>query len=66
MRFKQKDIAEKVGISKSYISQLLSGDRRPAWKMAKRLANCTCTSIELWMEGSPEQIKSAISEASHD
>jgi transcriptional regulator with XRE-family HTH domain len=56
----QKQIAEMVGVSSSFVSQILSGIRRPSWPMAKALANATDTKPELWLDGEPAQIKEAI------
>jgi transcriptional regulator with XRE-family HTH domain len=56
----QKDIAQKAGISKSYICQIFNGDRRPSWKTAKLLASATGTPPILWLEGTPSEIRTAI------
>jgi transcriptional regulator with XRE-family HTH domain len=56
----QKQIAEMVGISGSFVSQILSGKRRPSWPMAKAIANATNTTPELWLDGEPGSIREAI------
>jgi len=53
----QTEIAEKVGISDAFMSQLLNGQRRPSWAMAKKLAHTTNTKPELWLDGEPAKIK---------
>ena len=53
----QNEIAKKVGITSSMLSQILSGKKRPKWKTAKCLAEVTGTKPELWLEGKPEEIK---------
>ena len=60
MKLKQNQIAEKSGLHVSTISNILNGWRRPSWKNAKRLADATCTSPYLWLEGTPEDIRQAL------
>lgn len=38
-----KDVAEKALITGAYFSQIVNGDRRPGWDVAKRLAALTST-----------------------
>ncbi|HBA84901.1 MAG TPA: hypothetical protein DCZ95_12475 [Verrucomicrobia bacterium] len=59
-RFSQIELAKQVGVSSSFISQLVKGSKRPSWKRAKQLASVTCTSADLWLDGTPEQIKAAL------
>lgn len=54
----QEEIGKLAGCSQGYISQLLKGERRPSWDVAKILAEITKTDITLWMEG-PENVKRA-------
>lgn len=42
------------------MSQLLNGQRRPSWAMAKKLAHTTNTKPELWLDGEPERIKQTL------
>jgi len=56
----QKQIAEKAGITPAFLNAIIKQGARPAWKTAKRLADATGTDPILWMEGSPQQIISAI------
>ena len=60
-KFKQKEFAEKTGLSRSYICEVLNKKRRPSWDVAKCLANETGTSPMLWMEGTVDDIKNALS-----
>jgi len=60
MKMKQKDIAKKVGISQSYVCEIINRNRRPAWPVAKRLAEATGTSPVLWLEGTTEQIRQVL------
>jgi transcriptional regulator with XRE-family HTH domain len=57
---KQKDIAAMVGVSPSFISQLLRAKKRPSWQTAKKLAGVTGTLPALWMDGTPRQMRRAI------
>ena len=60
MKKKITQIAAESGISQGFLSNILAGRRRPHYKTAKVIANVTRTSVALWMEGSPEQMLSAI------
>jgi len=62
---KQTNIAKKANLADATVSLILSGKRRPSWSTAKRLAEVTGTSPVLWMEGSPDQIRQAISANCH-
>lgn len=60
---KQMDLADKAGISDGYLSLIISGLRRPSWHNAKALAKATGTTPELWLEGSPDEIRAAVEAA---
>ena len=60
----QKQIAEAAELSATMISLILSGNKRPSWSTAKRLAAATNTAPVLWLEGSPNEIKKALSQES--
>lgn len=55
-----KSLVKETGISQPAISNILAGRRRPSWKYAKKLAEVTSTDPALWLDGSPEEIKSAL------
>lgn len=57
----QIELAAKVKVSQSMISFILAGKRRPSWKKAKKIAEATGTNPVLWLEGSPEEMKAALS-----
>lgn len=59
----QQEISKAIGCSQGYISQLLKGQRRPSWDVAKDLAAITDTNIDLWMEGQEQDKRSAIKAA---
>ena len=56
----QKRISELTGLSESYVSRLINGKQRPSWPVAKNLAKITKTTPELWLEGTPEDISTAL------
>jgi transcriptional regulator with XRE-family HTH domain len=56
-KIKQKDIAKKAGVSAAMINMIMSGKRRPSWKLAGVLADIFGTSQSFWMEASPHEIK---------
>lgn len=54
-------LAELVGISRPYMSQILSGRRaNPSKKILKRLAALTRTDVALWVSGTPVAMKAAV------
>lgn len=62
----QKTIAKASGLSESYTSELINRKKRPSWQTAKRLIQAVPgTTIEIWMEGTPEEIREAIKNAQH-
>ena len=61
---KQTEIAKAAKTTQPAISNILSGRRRPSWKLAKRLAKATCTKPVIWLEGSPDEIRKAMEKAS--
>ena len=60
---RQKELSEATGIHQTTISNILNGRRRPSWRLAKKLATATDTDVAVWMEGSPEEIRSAVFKA---
>lgn len=54
-------LARKVGISGAFVGQIIKGKNRPHYKTAKKLAEVTNTDPILWLEGTPEEIKHALS-----
>lgn len=55
----QAAVAREAGISEGFLSQILSGVRRPRWEKAKKLAKATETTPDLWLEGAPAEIREA-------
>lgn len=53
-------IAKEIGVSQGFLSNILAGRRRPRYSKAKVIASLTGTTVDLWMEGSPDQIRQAI------
>jgi len=63
---KKNQIARSANIASSTLYNIEAGRRRPSWKVAKQLAQATCTNPELWLEGSPSEIKAALEAAKTD
>lgn len=57
------EIARRVGKSDSMVSHILSGRRRPSWKMAKALAKLTNSEPKTWMEDDIEAKFKALKDA---
>jgi transcriptional regulator with XRE-family HTH domain len=62
-KFSQTETAQKIGVNPSFISLCMNGHRRPSWRVAKQLAEATNTTPEIWLEGTPDQIRNAITGA---
>ena len=61
-KFTQTFIAQQIGVSSVYVNYLVNCKKRPNWQTAKKLAEVTKTNPILWLEGTPTQIKQAISQ----
>lgn len=61
MSGKQKDISVKSGVSQPMISQIFNGRRRAGWRTARKLAAAIGIPENVFLEGSLEEIKNAIS-----
>jgi len=62
-RGKQTRFADKIKISDAFLSQILSGKRRPGWATAKKLAAATRTKPNLWLDASPERLRDILEAA---
>ena len=61
MKNLQKDLAKKAGISPSYFSELVSGEKRLThWPTIKRIAENLKTTTDLWTDGTPKEIREAL------
>ena len=60
---KQNELALATKLSEATISKILSGKRRPSWRVAKDLARQTGTDPKIWMEDDVEAKKKAIEAA---
>ncbi len=59
----QTKLKKATGYSAAYISDILTGKvRLTSWPTAKKFAAATNTTPYLWLEGTPEQIQTAISD----
>jgi DNA-binding transcriptional regulator YdaS (Cro superfamily) len=56
---KKRDFAEAIGTSPSYLSQLLSGHRRPSFDMMLRIERVTDGAVDVhaWRSCEPEGVK---------
>ena len=59
----QTQIAKDSGVSPGFISLCMSGNKRPSWGTAKKIAAATGTDPIVWLEGTPEEIRTAIKKA---
>lgn len=57
----QTKIAKKAGITSAYLSEIIHNKKRPSWPTSKRLAEVTCTDPVLWLEGTTDEIRAALS-----
>lgn len=62
----QRKLSQLTGLSTGYVSEILSGKKRPTWNTAKIIAATTGTDPVLWMDGTPEQIRDALQENRDD
>ena len=53
-------IAKAADVSVTYIHYLVKAEKRPNWKRAKQLARITGTNPVLWLEGTEQEIKTAL------
>jgi len=60
-KIRQYQIAQMAGISAPMLCEILNSKARPSWNTAKRLAEATGSSPDIWMEANPEELKNIIS-----
>jgi transcriptional regulator with XRE-family HTH domain len=58
----QEEIAQAVGVTQAFISNILRGKSRPSYQNAKKLCIVTGIPVEVWMESPPEEIRQALNE----
>jgi len=61
MKINQTEIAKRANISSAMVSMILSGKKRPSWTTAKKLASVTGTTPVIWLDGTTDEIRQAIS-----
>ncbi|MBT3178044.1 MAG: helix-turn-helix transcriptional regulator [Desulfobacula sp.] len=59
----QTFIAQQIGVSSAYVNYLVNCKKRPNWQTAKKLAEVTKTDPILWLEGTSDEIKQALSQS---
>lgn len=52
----QKEFADKYGFSRTTITELESGKKKPTLKMITKLANATSTTINYWLDEKEENL----------
>jgi transcriptional regulator with XRE-family HTH domain len=62
MKMNISNTAKQLGISQGFLSNILAGRRRPHYQKAKDLARRSGTTVELWLDGSPDEIRNALAE----
>ena len=62
-KLNQNHIVIKTGLSASFICEIFAGKKRPSWQNAKKIAKVTKTPVDVWLEGTPEEIQIAIKKA---
>lgn len=58
----QKKLAERVGVSDSCVSMILSGERRANWDQAKIISEVTGSPVDIWMDQDLGKMREALSE----
>ncbi|GEM_PF-3682064 len=53
----QTSLSQKLKISQSYLSKIVSGKARPRWSQAKRLAAATGIDPIDWLELPPDELR---------
>jgi transcriptional regulator with XRE-family HTH domain len=61
LQFKQKDVAQKLGTSVSYLNEVIHDKRRPSRDTAKVWSQRTGTCPMVWLYGTVDDIKNLIS-----
>lgn len=60
-RYKQTIIAQLVGITDAFFSEILAGKKNPSWKTAKKLAGVLpWTTPSFWMESTADERRNAL------
>ena len=61
----QKTLARKTKYSRTMICLILKGLKRPGGLGAQRLARATGTTTDLWLSGTPRQLRRAYDQWAH-
>ena len=56
----QIEIANRSRLSTSALGMILTGQRRPSWRAAKRLESVTGIPAPFWMEASPDELRARL------
>ncbi len=60
---KNYQIAQKVGITPAFYSEIINGKKRPGRETAVRLEQITGVPFKTWMLGTPEEIRAELEAA---
>jgi transcriptional regulator with XRE-family HTH domain len=60
----QQSIANAAGITQGYLSAIITRRKIPSFKTAKKIASATNTNPILWCDGTEDEIKAALKQAS--
>ena len=67
MKFNISNTAKHLGISQGFLSNILAGRRRPHYQRAKDLASRSGIPVVVWLDGTPDQIRTALEQGgTHD
>lgn len=59
-RISQRAVAQKLGLGRPYLSEMLAGKRRPSPQAAIRLERVTGIDIRVWLYGKRREIRSQL------
>ena len=58
----QRKLARAVGKAESFLSMVLSGERRVSWENAKLISEVTGSPVDIWMDQDIGKMREALSE----
>ena len=58
----QTKLSRKIGKSRSLVSLILNGDRRPSWETAQKISEVTGSPVDIWMAGDLSKMNEVLNE----
>lgn len=58
----QTELANQIGKSRSFISYMLNGEKKPNWDTAQKISEVTGSPVDIWMNGDLELMRGALEE----